>query len=335
MRGKVTIQEIADSVGLSKYAVSRALAGKSGVSAHSRELILKKAAELGYRKEPQAAAPIQRLESLDEGNRGEWTETVLVLFPDIRSQNPDSPYWGPLFEGITSALSLKGIGIVTLTRPDIHSLFSLLNPGAIMGVLAVGNVASPILHEARRLGKPVVMVDHWDQSFPCDTIFSDNLAGMAEIMTVMLSRGLREFQFIGNIAEAHSFYERWLGYTAALTSAGLPQSQLPSLLQLDYDSIGAAIEDAYATSALPEVFVCANDFYAHLAAHSMKELGRADEGVIFTGFDNTHPSELSATVNIDEETLGRRAVDQLLWRILNPTASYERKLIRGDLVVKS
>ena len=45
---KVTLQDIAAQVGLSKYAVSRALAGKGGVSDSTRELITAAANQLGY-----------------------------------------------------------------------------------------------------------------------------------------------------------------------------------------------------------------------------------------------------------------------------------------------
>lgn len=335
MRAKITMQGIADSVGLSKYAVSRALAGKSGVSAQSRELILQKAAELGYRKEiSPPVTPRRRDEQTQaEEERRQWTGTLLVLFPDVRSQNPESAYWGPLFEGISAALNQKGIHFVTLVKPDIHSLFSLLNPEAIIGVLAVGSIASPILHECRRLGKPVVMVDHWDKGFPCDSIFSDNLAGITEIMSTMLGKGYREYQFVGKIADAYSFYERWLGFNAALMDAGLPQHQIPALLQYEYEGCDEALREAFATRPLPQVFVCANDYYASLLAKAVKELDPSSEGVVFTGFDNSHAGVTVATVNVEEEILGVRAVDQLLWRILHPTASYERKLIRGRLVI--
>ena len=43
MKTKVTIQEIADFTGVSKFAVSRALSGKSGVSPQTRDMILKAA----------------------------------------------------------------------------------------------------------------------------------------------------------------------------------------------------------------------------------------------------------------------------------------------------
>jgi LacI family transcriptional regulator len=53
---KVTLQDIADNLGVSKFAVSRALAGKGGVSAETRDRINGKAVELGYLRAVDGAA---------------------------------------------------------------------------------------------------------------------------------------------------------------------------------------------------------------------------------------------------------------------------------------
>ena len=47
-REKVSLETIAREVGLSKYAVSRSLSGKSGVSEETRERIRETAQRLGY-----------------------------------------------------------------------------------------------------------------------------------------------------------------------------------------------------------------------------------------------------------------------------------------------
>ncbi|WP_054950631.1 LacI family DNA-binding transcriptional regulator [Numidum massiliense] len=52
MGKKVTMQHIADDVGVSKYAVSRALAGKEGVSEATRARVIAAAVRLGYRVDP-------------------------------------------------------------------------------------------------------------------------------------------------------------------------------------------------------------------------------------------------------------------------------------------
>lgn len=55
MAERVTMQDIADYVGMSKFAVSKALSGKGGVKAETRERIIKAAIQLGYRFPPKAA----------------------------------------------------------------------------------------------------------------------------------------------------------------------------------------------------------------------------------------------------------------------------------------
>ena len=51
---RVTLQTIAEETGLSKFAVSRALAGKSGVSEETRARVAEVAARLGYRRPARA-----------------------------------------------------------------------------------------------------------------------------------------------------------------------------------------------------------------------------------------------------------------------------------------
>jgi LacI family transcriptional regulator len=333
MRGKVTIQEIADMAGVSKFAVSRALTGKSGVSSQTREMIIKVAGQLGYFKnEPKRLAFAAEITDQYNGSG-----TILVLFPNIRYQNTDSLYWGPVFDGISTRLNQKGLDILTLTEPTGDSMFSLVNPDAIRGIITVGTISTTILLEINRLGIPIVMVDHLDPAFRCDTVFTDNLTCMKEIMMKLFAKGYRKFQFVGNIGDAHSYHERWIAYRAALEEQGLGQEnkQISILVSPEmehtYDSVYALNPED-----IPEVFVCVNDTTALFAMEALEAKGiKVPEHCALTGFDNTHESlPLLATVNVNKELLGMRAVDQMLWRISNPLSAYEKKLIFADLIIR-
>ncbi|MGV2794728.1 LacI family DNA-binding transcriptional regulator, partial [Clostridium perfringens] len=48
MKSKVTMQDIADRLNLSKNSVSQALSGKDGVSEETRRKIMRAADEMGY-----------------------------------------------------------------------------------------------------------------------------------------------------------------------------------------------------------------------------------------------------------------------------------------------
>ncbi|RUT31742.1 LacI family transcriptional regulator [Paenibacillus zeisoli] len=331
MKGKVTVQEIADFVGVSKFAVSRALAGKSGVSDKTREKILKAAGELGYFKhESKQVMPEPSIE-----NESKWTGNIVVLFPNIRFQNRDSLYWGPIFDGVSARLNEKGIDIITLTEPSTEDIFSLINPEAVSGIITVGTVSSSILAEIGRLRIPVVMIDHMDPILKCDTVFTDNQTSINEMMNFLINRDYKSFQFVGNPGYAPSFRERWTAYRAFLEEKGIEGNQAPGLISPAREDIAKTIMEMNPRD-LPEVFLCANDKMASFAIEALTAKGIQIPGrCVVTGFDNLNVElPLLATAEVNKERLGVRAVDQILWRIQNPDFAYERKMVSTDMIIR-
>jgi len=334
MREKVTIQQIAELAGVSKFAVSRALSGKPGVSDETREKILKVAGQLGYfnQKSSAAADPVHHEEGAVKPG------TVAVLFPHIQYQNHDSPYWGPVFDGITGRLSQRGCDIVMLTEPSEEKVFSLLNPKAIQGIITLGVISTRILLEIKRLDIPAVMVDYEDPSFPADTVFVDNMASMRELVLRLISRGYKSFQFVGDIRSAPSFRERWTAFRSVLEEFGIASTPHPVLTGPESGDRLWKHLPAVLDEVRPDVFVCVNDITAVEVMAGLLRKGRKvpdDCGV--TGFDNTHAENeygiALTTVNIDKEWMGRRAVDKLFWRIANRDAKKEKTLIAADVMM--
>jgi LacI family transcriptional regulator len=332
MRNKVTMQEIADLVGVSKFAVSRALSSKPGVSPQTREIIFKAAGQLGYFSNNE---PARNSIEVRPAQQSALSGTIVILFPNIRYQNRDSVYWGPVFDGITNRLNQEKLDIVTLTEPTTDKMFSLLNPNAIQGIITIGSISTQILLDIGRLNIPVTMVDHADPVFQCDTIFTDNFDGMRKLMTKLISKGYRKYQFVGSIKDAPSYYERWIAFKTTLEEHDIELKQDPLL-------IGPEAVDIYTMmpkltlDELPEVFVCAHDTNAGFLVHELRERGiQVPAECVVTGFDNTNDTHpILATVNVNRELLGIRAVDQMIWRIMNPESAFERKLIAGDLIVR-
>lgn len=331
MREKVTIQQIADFAGVSKFAVSRALAGKSGVSEGTKERILKAAGQLGYfRTQPAAGVGIEELQDVESVK---ISGTIVVLFPNIRFQNRESFYWGPVFDGISARLNQKSIDILTLTEPSSDRVFTLLNPDAILGIVTVGTISTQILLEIKRLDIPVVMVDHYDPAIQCDTIFTDNHISMRELMTKLISRGYKRFQFVGDITNAHSFYERFDAFKATLEQYQIPYEPIKQLTEVNDSSDISELILSLDGNLIPDVFVCCNDFTADIVREALQTRGISiPEQCGITGFDNTSPGV--TTVNVNKELLGMRAVDKLLWRCANRTSSAERLLILGDVLMR-
>lgn len=328
MKQKITIQQIADAVGMSKYAVSRALSGKSGVSEDTRNFIVETARHMGYKFSTNKST----YSVMDNAKQINHSQTFLVLFPNVMYQNRNSVYWGPVFNGISNRLNELKINIVTLTEPSHDSIFTLLNPDAIQGVIVVGSVSTQTLLDLKRLDIPMVIVDHLDRSVTCDTVFIDNFTAVTSIVDNLISKGLRSFQFIGQIKVAHSFFERWIAYKCSLEQANIDYNQNEKLI--NFEHLKPLVREMYRNEPLPEVFVCANDVYAYFTKEALDELGYTiNKDYILTGFDNTHSEvPLYATVNVIKEKLGERAVDQLIWRIKHLAMPFERKLIHAEVL---
>ncbi|WP_440119016.1 LacI family DNA-binding transcriptional regulator [Paenibacillus sp. QZ-Y1] len=333
MGKRVTMQQIADAAGVSKFAVSRALTGKPGVSEHTREMIIRTAGQLGYFKAESKRYPveIQVEREIKEVQQG----TILILFPNIRSQNRSSLYWGPVFDGISARLNEKGMDILTLTEPSSDRMFSVLNLEAISGIITVGSISTSVLLEIYRLRIPLVMVDHEDPAIHGDTVFTDNIKCMKELVLMLVGKGYRRLQFAGPLPDAASFRERWLGYHSVLEEMQLQRIQNADLLGMEYEQIRRSIAEMKLED-IPEVIVCANDHTAVIVIQALRSRGvQVPERCAVTGFDNTRTDEpILASVHINKENLGIRAVDQLLWRIKHPEGPFERKLIYSELIIR-
>jgi len=338
------MQQIADHVGVSKFAVSKALAGKSGVSAETREKIIGAATRLGYfaQKRPKGGGS----RSGAEGAGGPGRDTIIVLIPNVRYQNRQSFYWGRIIDGITSALEEHSLGILIVTEHITDNFAKLINPEGVLGLIGVGLISNQLLLEIRNLGIPFVMVDHEDPLIPSDALFMNNYECVRRVTNYLYGNGHRRMQFVGNTRYSRSFFDRWLGYRTMMEENGLALEQEPELLAFEGDNrseITEALEGILQRMAdgnrLPTAFVCANDSIAICVMTVLMKLGVDVPGrVSVTGFDNIDDAALAkpslSTVHVDKEALGRRAVETLLRRIRHPDGPKERILLSGDFVMR-
>ncbi|WP_276355855.1 substrate-binding domain-containing protein [Cohnella caldifontis] len=344
MSKKITMQQIADHVGVSKFAVSKALSGKSGVSPDTREKIIQAATQLGYfaQKRNKPAAGRGSAGKSAPGAR----QTIVVLIPNVRFQTRQSAYWGRIIDGIAGALEEHRLGMMIVTEQATDQLAQLINPEAVLGLIGVGLISGQQLLEIRGLGIPFVLVDHEDPLIPSDTLFMNNYECERRVTNYLIGQGHRRFQFVGNIRFSRSFHDRWLGFRSMLEEQGIPLDQHPKLLEFEAmngsemtDTLEPVLRGLAERDELPTAFLCANDAIAICVMSALANMGIDVPGrVSVAGFDNIDDAALQAptlsTVHVNKEALGRRAVGTLLWRIDNPDDPKEKILLAGDLVLR-
>jgi len=337
MARKVTMQQIADYLGMSKYVVSKALSGKQGVSAATRNKVFDAASKLGYftqKNSKVGTISLKPQSSVDQNKR-----SILVLMPNVRFQTRESSYWGRLLNGITDAIESMKIGMVIVTESNISDITTVINPSSIMGVISIGLVTTSLLLEVNKMNVPIVMVDHEDPLLPCDTIFNNNFDCSARLANHLIGLGHTNIQFVGDITYSRSFYDRWLGLRSTLElnkQLAVFDEELCKISSLDQFTHWLKGKNL---SAMPTALMCANDGTAARVISTLLEEGyRVPQDISVTGFDNKEiayqMTPTITTVNVAKEELGKRAVKMLLTRINEKEAPYEKLLMTGSIMLR-
>lgn len=426
MSSKVTMQVIADYLGVSKFVVSKALSGKGGVSPETEQRVFEAAALLGYQGYARrgghgAARPrnVQDADRLDvnhsltaspngasgehvppylaagdaadtlRGNGGSGTDftaeagpaqgsaadrdegrsgageysrythrilqgapsssgrggvlksvqTVLILLPNVRFQTKESLFWGKILDAISRELEQSGMGMVVVTEPGAEHLDKLIRPDAFMGVIGIGFVPTGLLLALNRYGLPVVLVDHEDPLVATDTVFINNIDASAALTGHLIGLGHQRIGFAGNNDWSRSFFDRWLGFVAAMENNRLYKGKQHHYVLVDGRSNAEMIDGVtewarlqLQTAEPPTALVCANDAIAACVLQAVAELDwPVPSKLSVTGFDNSEVSYRSAppitTVDVSKEEIGQRAVEMLLRRLQRKQAAFEKVLL--------
>jgi len=133
-KARITLQDVADAVGLSRTAVSTALSGKGRLSPETRERVRREAARLGYRPDPLLSSL-----SRHRGGGGARAGSVIALV----CADPHQHGWlEPVHE--TAAILGYRLEIVSWTDyPSERSLVQVLEARGTAGAIFVEQVTAP------------------------------------------------------------------------------------------------------------------------------------------------------------------------------------------------
>lgn len=322
--GKVTQQDIADALNISRITVSKAMNGGSGVREEMRRYILKKAEEMGY----------QRPASEQEAGGPDPARRLISLFT-LRGGNTGS-YWSKVVDGMVNVLVAEGydmnICFVELPDSETISLPGNFLPGMTDGIVTLGNFERGHIEKIKALGLPVVSVDTVTDAneyrLMVDTVMICNEQPVTEITTHLIRSGHRKIGYVGEKRTCRSFRERWLGFKRAMEKAGLEINPAYCFTSEDFYSLKAEeiTEGILRMSEYPTALVCGNDFTAVSVIQALREQGlRVPDDVAVSGFDNVSEACLLNITSVDgvKTELGMRAAEEIIWRIGHPDRPFE------------
>ena len=352
MRERVTIQDIADALGLSRNTVSKAINNTGLVADSTRTAVLKKAAEMGYKQFSylKVSSPGQDENSvlMDLSVTPENTSGSSSIPPSpgpteiafLTTGKLDTSHFGsPMLDRICHEMSLVGysVTIYRLLPADIAAqrVPDGIRPSRTAGIICAELLDGDYCRAVNELGYPVIFVDfpvYTDKEEPdADIVLMDNEKCISSFIRQMKKKGYSRFGFMGNILHCRSFLERYKGFRTALETYGLPYdpsfciaSELNRSDFEDYETLILFLKNRLRKMpSLPDVFICANDFNAIDLITALRGLGkRIPEDVMILGFDDSPESHILtpalSTVHIHSQAMGLLAAKMLLSRMKEP-----------------
>ncbi len=336
---KITIQDVAKELKLSRNTVAKALNNSDTVSYETRYVVIEKAYEMGYSKLSPVVLNEFKLRNKFDGNK-----TIVVL-----TRREISVFWNSIIMGISDELNKYGCKLQFnfISEQDEKNLVLPLDLQAeVSGIIMLSVFDIEYIDQIMRRNVPVVFLDA-----PCelddiasygDIIICEGYNSVKKITSELIKQGFNRIGFIGDITYCKSINDRYHGYLNALLSAGI---SLDDSIVATYhaptkfyktEEVDKALEGF---SSMPEAIVCANDDIALDVIRCLRARGLAvPHDVAVTGYDNvegmSQVEPFLTTVRVGNQRLGRRLVQQLMWRIQNPTFPKEVIFIGVEVIFR-
>jgi LacI family transcriptional regulator len=331
---KVTMQEIADALNISRVTVWKVFNNYPGVSDILCKQIVSKAEELGYLKQKQTITEDIPPNNIPDSSVSASNMTVSVVV----SRPESSMFWMNIIHQIAKELFNSDINLMYTYLPtktsDGYSLPSILTGQALDGIIVLNVYDYDILTMLNNLNIQKVFLDlvppFPEESLTGDLFLLEGKSLVSKLTDSIIKKGRREIGFIGDIAYARTNNDRYLGYRDAMLQNQLTVNKDYSLTHsIGIYTYGEEINAFLAgLKKMPEAFVCASDYVAHFLVKYLNANNyKIPEDVAISGYDGTteyiDQENYLTTVMVQTKELGNRLVRQLLYRIAHPDAPIE------------
>jgi DNA-binding LacI/PurR family transcriptional regulator len=301
--------------------------GEQGVSAASREAILRAIDELGYRPNLMARSLVQRR-----------TRILGVMISDLRN-----PFFGAVVAGIQDRARELGYQVLfntgdrdcALEESAVESLLQLRVDGLILASTRIDDMV--VTRTAAAV--PVVVLNRETSGEDTDSVTNDNIHGARLAVEHLANLGHEQIAFISGGAGAGARI-RAEGYRRAMKALGLGAHIRVVEGSHTEDGGEAGARKLLGSPPLPTAIFASNDLCAIGAMNALEEAGLQIPGDIsLIGYDNTSLAALRhislSSIHQPGGDMGRFAVDRLAERIASERTAPRHDVVTPSLVVRS
>lgn len=321
----ITMQMIADQLGITKVSVSKALNNQPGVSEQLKKKILEVSYKMGYTKNKNDGK-VSNIKKLG------------FLLPKRFFIESES-FYTIIYYYLSKQCAFQNINLVLyiISSHDEENLafpFSL-EQDKIDGLFIAGEVANTYIHSVLNFNIPIVAIDFYMPNMTIDSIVTDNFYASYLATMYLINKGHKDIGFVGNPNYTSSIMDRHYGYLKALNQNNLIYNKDWHII--NNDLYGIYTHDYNLPGTLPTAFVCHCDMAAYQLMLKLQSQGVAiPDQVSLVSFDNT---ELSSncipkltTVDINKKEIASKSFQQMLWRISHLQLEPQRSFLSTNLI---
>ncbi|MDY2628760.1 MAG: LacI family DNA-binding transcriptional regulator [Lachnospiraceae bacterium] len=351
MAARVTIQDIADSLGLSRNTVSKAINNTGVLADSTREKILKRAMEMGYKQFSYSS--ISGTERQEQPVLPAGGKRDIALFTTMFLSN--SHFASTMLDKFQMEVTQLGYTL-TIHRILADEVAALQLPKSFIMDRSCGIICFEVFDYAYssmlcELDIPVLFVDTpvigLNEPLKADCLYMNNQAEIYSFIQEMNRRGKKRIGFVGECLHCQSFFERYMAFRNAMFLSGLsfPEEYCITGNKEGVKNPSSNDYQEYLTDSiqklqqLPDVLICANDFIALDTLHVLHKLGYSvPQDIYLCGFDDSPESRIMTpsltTIHIHSQIMGFSAAHLLISRIKEPSLNYRNVYAETTLIYR-
>lgn len=346
MATKVTIQDIANELQLSRNTVSKAINNTGVLADATREKILRKAAEMGYKQfaylplfqEDTAKAAEHSILPSDK-------REIAMLTTQFLSSSHFSSMMLDRFQSeidhLHSGMTIHRISPIELKEKKLPSSLNIQRTAGIICFEVFDYDYAQMLCD---LDVPLLFVDtpvmEMRPPLKADRLYMENRIEVQNAVAHMVQRGKKRISFAGDKNHCQSFFERYMAYKDAVEYFGLTEGLSTCAMPSGQQNYPVSLyETIRRFKTMPDAFVCANDFVAMDLVKALNELGYSvPDDIWVCGFDDSQEASYFAprltSIHIHGQIMGYTAANLLMTRIEEPSLNYRTVYTETNLILR-
>jgi LacI family transcriptional regulator, galactose operon repressor len=266
MLSRPTLADVATAAGVSLKTASRALNGEYGVAAATAERVFAAARSLGFR--PNLSA-----RSLASGRP---TSAVGLIIADVADA-----FFAAVAGAVERSLEPRGLQLITASHHEDAArqrriVRALVERRVDALLIAPAPGDASYLQPDIDHGLAVVGLDRPIEAISVDTVVADNRAGAAATVRCFVAEGHCRIAALGNDARLWTMQERFAGYRAALSEAGIREdTSLERIDVPDAEQARLAVERMLGLADPPTAILATQNVVGRGAILALLEAGAA------------------------------------------------------------